>query len=32
MYSNPALNNYMFAYRIEIENLSEYTIQLNRRK
>lgn len=31
-YSNPATNNYMFAYRIEIENLSDYTIQLKSRK
>lgn len=31
-YSNPANEQYMFAYRIEIENLSDYTIQLKRRK
>ena len=31
-YSNPASEQFMFAYRIEIENLSEYTIQLKRRK
>lgn len=31
-YSNPASGQFMFAYRIEIENLSDYTIQLKRRK
>lgn len=31
-YSNPANEQFMFAYRIEIENLSDYTIQLKRRK
>jgi len=31
-YSNPANDQFMFAYRIEIENLSDYTIQLKRRK
>ncbi len=31
-YSNPAQDQYMFAYRIEIENLSDYTIQLLRRQ
>lgn len=31
-YSNPANEQFMFAYRIEIENLSDYTIQLERRK
>jgi len=31
-YSNPADEQYMFAYRIEIENLSDYTIQLKRRQ
>jgi ApaG protein len=31
-YSNPGNEQFMFAYRIEIENLSEYTIQLKRRK
>lgn len=30
-YSNPANEHYMFAYRINIENLSDYTIQLKRR-
>lgn len=31
-YSNPAHEQFMFAYRIEIENLSDYTIQLLRRQ
>jgi ApaG protein len=31
-YSNPATEQFMFAYRIEIENLSDYTIQLLRRQ
>lgn len=31
-YSNPANDQFMFAYRIEIENLSDYTIQLLRRQ
>ena len=31
-YSNPANEQFMFAYRIEIENLSDYTIQLLRRQ
>lgn len=31
-YSNPANEHYMFAYRIEIENLSDYAIQLMRRQ
>jgi ApaG protein len=31
-YSNPSGDQYMFAYRIEIENLSDYTIQLLRRQ
>lgn len=31
-YSNPANEQFMFAYRIEIENLSDYTIQLLRRR
>ncbi|MGO1596559.1 MAG: Co2+/Mg2+ efflux protein ApaG [Sphingobacterium sp.] len=30
-YSNPDSEHFMFAYRITIENLSEYTIQLVRR-
>src|SRR5690606_8526691 len=30
-YSNPANEHYMFAYRIEIENLSGYSVQLLRR-
>ncbi len=30
-YSNPANQHYMFAYKITIENLSEYTVQLLRR-
>lgn len=31
-YSNPANEHFMFAYRIEIENLSGYSIQLLRRR
>lgn len=31
-YSNPANEHFMFAYKINIENLSEYTVQLMRRK
>eukprot|EP01133_Synstelium_polycarpum_P011282 gene11282-13164_t len=31
-YSNPSKDQFMFAYRIEIENLSDYTIQLKRRQ
>jgi ApaG protein len=31
-YSNPASEHYMFAYKINIENLSDYTIQLMRRR
>jgi ApaG protein len=31
-YSNPDKDQFMFAYRIEIENLSDYTIQLLRRQ
>lgn len=30
-YSNPASGHYMFAYKIRIENLGEYTVQLRRR-
>ena len=30
-YSNPSNEHFMFAYRIRIENLSDYTIQLLRR-
>lgn len=30
-YSNPANDHYMFAYKINIENLSDYTVQLLRR-
>lgn len=30
-YSNPASEHFMFAYKIEIENLSGYSIQLLRR-
>ncbi|MGX1641706.1 Co2+/Mg2+ efflux protein ApaG [Sphingobacterium sp. NPDC055431] len=30
-YSNPENEHFMFAYRITIENLSEYTVQLVRR-
>lgn len=31
-YSNPANEHFMFAYRIEIENLSDFAIQLLRRQ
>ncbi|RZK82225.1 MAG: Co2+/Mg2+ efflux protein ApaG [Pedobacter sp.] len=31
-HSNPENNHFMFAYRISIENLSDYTIQLKRRQ
>ncbi|MDQ7947254.1 MAG: Co2+/Mg2+ efflux protein ApaG [Pedobacter sp.] len=31
-HSNPANEHFMFAYRIEIENLSDYAIQLMRRQ
>ena len=31
-YSNPASEHYMFAYKINIENLSDYTVQLMRRR
>lgn len=31
-YSNPANDHYMFAYKINIENLSDYTVQLLRRR
>lgn len=31
-HSNPANEHFMFAYRIEVENLSDYAIQLMRRK
>lgn len=31
-HSNPANEHFMFAYRIEVENLSEYTVQLMYRK
>ncbi|WP_316834089.1 Co2+/Mg2+ efflux protein ApaG [Pedobacter nutrimenti] len=31
-YSNPSNDQFMFAYRIEIENMSDYTIQLKRRQ
>ncbi|MES2454953.1 MAG: Co2+/Mg2+ efflux protein ApaG [Bacteroidota bacterium] len=31
-YSNPDNENFMFAYRINIENLTDYTIQLKRRQ
>lgn len=31
-YSNPAKQHFMFAYRIVIENLSDYAVQLLRRK
>lgn len=31
-YSNPANQHYVFAYRINIENLSDYSIQLKRRQ
>jgi ApaG protein len=30
-YSNPANEHYMFAYKIQIENLSDYSVQLIRR-
>ncbi len=30
-YSNPANEHYMFAYRVQIENLTGYSIQLMRR-
>lgn len=30
-YSNPANEHFMFAYKIQIENLSDYSIQLLRR-
>jgi ApaG protein len=30
-YSNPVNEQFMFAYRIQIENLSDYTVQLKRR-
>jgi ApaG protein len=31
-HSNPANEHFMFAYRINVENLSGYTVQLMRRK
>lgn len=31
-YSNPENEHFMFAYRINIENLTDYTIQLKRRQ
>lgn len=31
-YSNPANEHFMFAYRIEISNLSDYAVQLLRRQ
>jgi len=31
-FSDPANNHFMFAYQISIENLSDYTIQLQRRQ
>ena len=31
-YSNPANEHFMFAYRIEVENLSDFAIQLMRRQ
>ena len=31
-YSNPGNDHYMFAYQINIENLSDYAIQLKRRQ
>ncbi len=31
-YSNPANDHYMFAYKITIENLTEYSVQLMRRR
>lgn len=30
-YSNPANDHYMFAYKVNIENLTEYSVQLMRR-
>ena len=30
-YSNPANEHYMFAYKIQIENLTDYSVQLLRR-
>ncbi len=30
-YSNPANEHYMFAYKIQIENLSDYSVQLMKR-
>lgn len=30
-YSNPANDHYMFAYKINIENLTDYSVQLMRR-
>ena len=31
-YSNPASEHFMYAYKINIENLSDYTVQLLRRR
>lgn len=31
-YSNPTNEHFMFAYKVNIENLSEYSVQLLRRK
>ncbi|RYG00888.1 MAG: Co2+/Mg2+ efflux protein ApaG [Chitinophagaceae bacterium] len=31
-HSNPANEHFMFAYRIEVENLSDHSVQLMRRK
>lgn len=31
-YSNPAGEHYMYAYKINIENMSDYTVQLLRRR
>ncbi|WP_316799148.1 Co2+/Mg2+ efflux protein ApaG [Pedobacter frigidisoli] len=31
-YSNPANEHYMFAYRVEISNLSDFAVQLMRRQ
>ena len=31
-YSNPANDHYMFAYQINIENLTDYAVQLKRRQ
>lgn len=31
-HSNPTNEHFMFAYRINVENLSDYTVQLMRRK